>query len=268
VNFSVISIFPEAIDNYLKIGIISRAVSRGLIQVDSINLRDFADNKYRKIDDYIFGYGRGMLFSAEPLECAVKSVKEKYPDAKTVYLSPRGRVFNNRIAKEYASQDAVILIAARYEGIDERIVELYVDDEISVGDYVLTGGELPSLVFIDAVSRFIDGTIHKDSAVDESFESGLLEYGHYAPPVEFRGISVPEVLRSGNHTKTDELRFYLSLRKTYFNRPDLLRDFRFPISESKSKDPLKVLKKKNSQMKDLLLNIQKISKEWKNVGRS
>ena len=264
----LITIFPEMIRNYFSEGILSRACSQGLINIEAYDLRDYAQNKYKKIDDYVFGHGRGMLFQAPPLKNAILAMKKKQPNSRVVYLSPQGRKLNNKIAREFSQGESIILLSARYEGIDARIVESLVDEEISIGDYVLTGGELPALVFIDAVSRCLTGTIQKSSVDDESFENGLVEYAHYTEPLEFDGINVPDVLRSGNHKLINEFRLYSSLRNTYFNRPDLLLDYNIPQVEIESKNRLRILQKQNKNFKYFLKIIRNISKEWRDGRRN
>lgn len=266
--FSVITIFPEMIRSYFDEGILSRACSQEIIDIKAYDLRDYARNKYKKIDDYVFGHGRGMLFQAPPLKNAILAIKKKQPNSKVVYLSPKGRKLNNKLAREFSQKESIILLSARYEGIDARIVDSLVDDEISIGDYVLTGGELPALVFIDAVSRFLTGTIQKSSVDEDSFENGLVEYSHYTEPIEFDGVVVSEVLRSGNHKLIDEFRLYSSLRNTYFNRPDLLLDYDISQLKIDSKNKLRILQKQNKNFKRFLEMIQNISKEWRDGKRN
>jgi len=266
--FHIITIFPEMIRGYLEYGILSRAMKKDLVQVVVHDLREFALNRYGQIDDKIFGSGKGMLFRPEPLAEAIRGILEKEPEAKVIHLTPQGGAFDNKKAKRISKEKSVILIASRYEGIDERIVESLVDEEISVGDYVLTGGELPALAVVDAATRFIDGAIQESSADLESFENGLLEHGHYTRPEEFEGMKVPEVLRKGNHRDIEEYRRYGSLRKTYFNRPELLLDHGPVLDPGSTADPVKALKRTNGQLRDYLKEIEKISKEWIYVRRN
>lgn len=269
-NFFVITIFPEIINNYISYGIISKAIKNNKINVNAINLRDYTEDKYKKVDDYIFGNGRGMLFKPEPLSKAIDSIIKNLKNYKIIYLSAQGVKFNNCIAKDLSNYDNLILISGRYEGIDSRIIEKYVDMELSIGDYVLTGGELPCLVVIDTISRYIDGSVKKESVDFESFEDGLLEYPHYTEPVVFKGMVVPEILRSGDHKKVNEYRLYQSLKKTYFNRIDLLNKFKFDDDDNLTKDNklLKYLRKKNKILTKYLDYFNKISKEWKDVRRT
>jgi tRNA (guanine37-N1)-methyltransferase len=268
VVFHIITIFPQMIETYLNFGILARASGEGLIAVRAHNLRDFAVDRYSHIDANIFGGGKGMLYRPEPLEAMVANIKKESPESRVVYLTPQGRRFTNKLAREYAKEKSVILISARYEGIDARAVEKLADDEISAGDFVMTGGELPALSFVDAVSRFVEGSIKTESAEEDSFENGLLEYDHYTEPLEYQGLKVPDVLRSGNHQMIERFRLYSSLRKTYYNRPDLLLDFDPDVSAGETHDPVKALKRKNSELREYLKDIEKISKEWKNGRRN
>ena len=267
-EFHVVTIFPDMIENYLKAGILGRANRDGLIRVKAHNLRDFALNRYGQIDDGIFGAGKGMLFRPEPLKGMLSRIKEESPESRVIYLTPQGKPFSNKIARRLSREKSLILLAARYEGIDCRIVETEVDEEISVGDYVLTGGELPALTVMDAVSRFVEGSIKSESADEDSFENGLLEHGHYTQPVNFEGLEVPEILRSGNHEAVEKYRFFESLKKTYFNRPDLLLAFDAPVDAGETKNPLKILQRQNEKRRELLIQIEKIAKEWKDGRRN
>jgi len=268
VRFYFLTIFPGIIDAYWRQGILSRAAENGFLEIETIDLRDFSGNKYRKIDKPVFGHGRGMLFEPGPLKKAIGSVREKNPKVKVIYMTPSGKRFDNLAAKELGTHEALLFIAARYEGIDERIARAEADYEISIGDYVLTGGELPSLVVADAVSRFLPGTVKEESVAEESFEHGLLEHGHYTEPIEFDGVKVPDVLRSGDHGAVDSYRTEESLKKTYFNRPDLYAEWRPKLEMGQSANTLTRLKKENKEWEKNIRIIEKISKEWKNVGRN
>jgi tRNA (guanine37-N1)-methyltransferase len=258
------------ITQYLRYGIISKAVNKGIVRVNVLNLRSFSASEKNdgRIDEGIFGHGKGMLFRPEPLFDAVRAVKKEYPESRVVYMTPRGRRFDNIEAKKFSLEKSLILLCGRYEGIDSRIVETIVDDEISIGDYVLTGGELPALVVLDSVCRFLEGSIKENSKEDESFEYGLLEYDHYTQPLDFLGKGVPEALRSGDHRKISIMRYESSLKKTYNNRIDLLHNYNPVFITGETKDPLKKLMRINEQMKNFLLTIQNISKEWKNGRRN
>jgi tRNA (guanine37-N1)-methyltransferase len=268
VRFYILTIFPEIVRVYWENGILSKAAENGLLSVGTIDLREFSRNKYRKIDKPIYGAGRGMLFEPGPLSDAIDSVKAGDPQVKTVFLTPSGKKFDNRMARELAKEESLLLIAARYEGIDERIIATKVDYEISAGDYVLTGGELPAMAVADAVSRFLPGAVKDESVSEESFENGLLEHGHYTEPAVFDGLEVPEVLRSGDHRAVAEYRFYESLKKTYFNRPDLFAEWLPELKTGASGNMLTRIKKENKEWEKILKHIEKISKEWKNVGRN
>lgn len=262
--FHVVTIFPKMIEAYLDYGIIGRAARTGIVDVRTHDLREFAVDRYGHIDDGIFGQGNGMLYRCEPLANTLDRILADSPGAKVVYLTPQGERFDNRMARSLSRESGLVLIAARYEGIDARIVRKYVDLEISVGDYVLTGGELPALTVIDAVSRFVEGSIKTGSADEDSFENGLLEYEHYTEPIEFGGMRVPEVLRGGNRAEIEEFRLRSSLRATWRNRPDLFRDYVLPLERSESQDPVKQLKRRNRSLSDHLERVRKITEEWRN----
>lgn len=222
-QFEVFTLLPEVFPPYLESSILQRAGQRGLIEVRVHNIRDYTRDKHHTTDDIPYGGGGGMVMKPEPIFDAVESVLSAQPDCPIILLTPQGRVFNQRIAAEFASREKIALICGRYEGVDERIRTHLVTDEISIGDYVLTGGELPALILIDAISRFIPGVLgDPDGASDDSHASGLLEYPHYTRPPEFRGWSVPDVLLSGDHAKVNQWRREQSLRRTLARRPDLL----------------------------------------------
>ena len=231
----ILTIFPEYFESPLKVGLLGKALQKGLIEVNLLNLRDFAKDKHRTVDDEPFGGGEGMVFKPEPLYRAIQGVKEKNPSLHVVYLSPQGRLFNQEVAEELSKKEEILFICGRYEGIDERIREHFVDDEISIGDYVVFGGEVAALVVIEAVSRLVPGVVgRKDSVEKESFTSGLLKYPCYTRPREFKGLKVPEVLLSGNHALIEEFRRKKSLEITLKRRPHLLhkanlkkRDYEF-----------------------------------------
>ena len=208
----------------LKQSILKRATESNKLEINLINIRDYSKDKHKKCDDYTFGGGPGMLMMPQPIYDAMTSI-EGFKDARKIYLSPKGRVFKQSIAKEISKYDHLIFLCGHYEGVDQRILDTLIDEEISIGDYVLTGGELPAMVVIDAVSRLVDGVLgSNESSSIESFENGLLEYPQYTKPREFMGMEVPEVLISGNHQKIDEWRNQKSLEITKKNRPDLLDD--------------------------------------------
>lgn len=217
----ILTLFPEAF-SYLDSSIIKRAKEQGLLEINIIDIRDFSKNKHKKCDDYPFGGGAGMLMSVEPVYYAVKSVQK---DNSTILLpSPSGKVLNGEIVRNLAKEKHLIFICGHYEGIDQRVIDIFNPTEISVGDYVLTGGELPAMIIIDALSRYVDGVINKESLEEESFSSGMLEYPQYTRPAEFMGYKVPDVLLSGNHGEVEKWRREKSLEKTIKNRPDLLKN--------------------------------------------
>lgn len=221
-KIDVLTLFPDFVNTIKAYSIISRAIEEEKISLQSINIRDFSKNKHKKVDDYSYGGGPGMVMTPQPLADSIEATKTE--NSHLVYLSPRGKKFTQKVAENLSNYDHLILLCGHYEGIDQRIIDLYVDEEISIGDYVLTGGELPAMVVIDAVSRMIPGVLGNDlSSEIESFENGLLEYDQYTRPEEFKGLKVPSVLLSGNHKKIEEFRKESSLKKTLENRPDLLK---------------------------------------------
>jgi tRNA (guanine37-N1)-methyltransferase len=221
-RFDIITIFPEMFPSVFSGGIIAKAVRRGLLDVHVHNLRDYTTDKHQQVDDRPFGGEEGMVFKPEPVFAAVEAVRGSAETA--VYLlSPAGRRFDDGLAREMAGRPRVVLICGRYEGVDERVSENLVTDEISIGDYVLTGGELPAMVIVDAVARHIPGVVGKEGSVrKESFADGLLDYPQYTRPRDFRGLTVPEVLFSGDHKKIESWRRRRALEKTRRRRPDLL----------------------------------------------
>ena len=219
-KFTVLTLFPEIFAGFLESSILGRARRGGQVAVELVQLRDFATDRHRTCDDYPYGGGAGMVLRPEPLAAALRSL-----DACrqwTVYLSPGGRLFNQQVVHEYCRRESVLLIAGRYEGIDQRIIDGYVDEELSIGDYVLGGGEVAAMVVIEAVARVVDGVINRRSLRDESFAGNLLEYPQYTRPEEFDGQRVPQVLLSGNHARIDEWRHRQRVLKTRCRRPDLL----------------------------------------------
>lgn len=204
----------------IKMSILERAERKGVLKINLVNIRDFAHDAHQKCDDAPFGGGSGMIMMCAPLCEAIDSVLDD--EAVVVYMSPRGKVLKQALAREYAKFEHIIIICGHYEGIDQRVLQKYNVTEISIGDYVLTGGELPAMVFTDCISRLVDGVISADSIVDESFSSNLLEYDQYTRPAEFEGMRVPDVLLSGNHAEIAKWRAQNSLDNTKRNRPDLL----------------------------------------------
>ena len=228
-RFHVLTLFPEMILNGMSESIIGRAIKNEYISLNVVNIRDYSDNKHMKVDDYPYGGGAGMVMQAPPVVAAYESIVENMSldvtkkKPRVVYMTPQGSVFNQDMAQDFAKEEDLILLCGHYEGIDERALEMIVTDHVSIGDYVLTGGELPAMVVMDCVSRLVPNVLNNDeSAVFESFYDGLLEHPQYTRPVEFRGKRVPEVLLSGNHKKIEEWRKEMSLERTRQRRPDLL----------------------------------------------
>ena len=221
----ILTIFPDMVAAPLRESIIGKAIDRELIDVRVINIRDFATDKHHTTDDRPFGGGSGMVMKPEPLAAAIHSVRELDPAVRVILLSPQGRIFRQEVALELSRLEHICLVCGRYEGVDERIRNHYVDDEISIGDYVLTGGELPALVVLDSVARMVPGVLGSDESIaEESFVGGLLEYPHYTRPEVFEGHRVPEILLSGNHGAIHRWRRQQSLLRTWQRRPDLLQE--------------------------------------------
>ena len=270
-NFHILTLFPEMVENGLKTSIIGRAVAGGLLSIEAVNIRDFAFNKHQSVDDYPYGGGAGMLMQAEPVYLAYKDIEERIqkriqnakmqnaeteeqdaevkvqnagiqdaetvsPDKKlrVVYLSPQGKTFDQKMAEELAEEEDLVLLCGPYEGIDERVLEEIVTDYVSIGDYVLTGGELPAMVMVDTISRLVPGVLHNDvSAEFESFQDNLLEYPQYSRPEEWHGKKVPPVLLSGHHANIEKWRREQSILRTYERRPDLLEKSSLTWKEKK-----------------------------------
>lgn len=270
-NFHILTLFPEMVENGLKTSIIGRAVAGGLLSIEAVNIRDFAFNKHQSVDDYPYGGGAGMLMQAEPVYLAYKDIEERIqkriqnakmqnaeteeqdaevkvqnagiqdaetvsPDKKlrVVYLSPQGKTFDQKMAEELAEEEDLVLLCGHYEGIDERVLEEIVTDYVSIGDYVLTGGELPAMVMVDTISRLVPGVLHNDvSAEFESFQDNLLEYPQYSRPEEWHGKKVPPVLLSGHHANIGKWRREQSILRTYERRPDLLEKSSLTWKEKK-----------------------------------
>lgn len=221
-RFDILTLFPEMIESHLNYSILNRAENAGIIDVNTINPRDFTLDKHKKVDNPPFGGGAGMVLMPQPYVDAYESV-EKLENSITVMLSPQGEPLNEKLVLDLAKYSQIIMLCGHYEGFDERIREIIKPKEISLGDFVLTGGELPALCVIDAVSRKLDGTLGKtESAKDDSFADGLLEYPQYTKPREYRGLKVPDVLLNGNHKEINEFRQSERLKRTKLRRPDLL----------------------------------------------
>ncbi len=220
-NFYVLTLFPEIIYGGLNHSILKRAVDKNLIRINCVNIRDFSKDKNKRIDDYTYGGGCGMLMQAQPVYDAFKSVKKNCP---VIFLTPHGKIFNQKLARKFAVENDLILLCGHYEGIDQRVIDEIVTDEISIGDYVLTGGELPAMILIDSISRLIPNVLGKNESCEyESFENNLLEYPQYTRPEVFHGKHVPEILLSGNHNAIKNWRQHQSFITTWMKRPDLLK---------------------------------------------
>ncbi|MBQ6545526.1 MAG: tRNA (guanosine(37)-N1)-methyltransferase TrmD [Lachnospiraceae bacterium] len=225
-DFHILTLLPEMVENALETSVLGRAVEEGIIRINAVNIRDFSAEKHHKVDDYPYGGGAGMLMQAQPVYDAWKSITDRTgKDVRCIYMTPQGRVFSQQMAKEFALEEELIFLCGRYEGVDERVLEEIVTDEVSIGDYVLTGGELPAMVMIDAISRMIPGVLHnEESAEGDSFGDGLLEYPQYSRPEIWNGKAVPKILLSGDHAKVDAWRREQSLIRTADRRPDLLEN--------------------------------------------
>ncbi|MGN0813618.1 MAG: tRNA (guanosine(37)-N1)-methyltransferase TrmD [Candidatus Coproplasma sp.] len=219
-KITILTLFPEMFSPLFQ-SILGRAVEEKKISIEVVNIRDYAENKHLKCDDYPFGGGAGMVMMPQPIGSAIEAIDPEHR-ARRIYMSPKGEVFRQQKVFELLSYDHIILLCGHYEGVDQRVIDLYIDEEISVGDYVLTGGELPAMVVCDCVARYVDGVISGASLVDESFSDNLLEYPQYTRPAEYKGLSVPEVLLSGNHAKIDQWRREQSKKLTAARRPDLI----------------------------------------------
>lgn len=247
-KFDVLTLFPEMFD-ILNESIIGRAKEKGLINVNLINIRDFSKNKHKKVDDTPYGGGAGMVIQPDVVYDAYKSVisnientdkVEKSTKARVIYMSPQGKKLDQQKVEELSKQEHLILLCGHYEGIDQRVLDNIVDEEISIGDYVLTGGELPAMVLIDSVSRYVEGVLKDGSITEESFSQGLLEYPQYTRPEIFKGQQVPEVLRSGNHQMIDKWRREQSLKRTLEKRPDLLEKVDLSDEDKKILEKIKM----------------------------
>ena len=257
-KFVVLTIFPEMFDPFWDHGIIRRAIDQKKIFASTLNIRDFAEDKHQVTDDRPYGGGSGMVMKPEPLAGAIRAANRKFPSAKTILLTPQGRVFNQAVANELAASEGLVLVCGRYEGVDERISHDLIDTEISIGDYVLTGGELAAMVVIEAVTRQIPGTLGgEDAAEKDSFSNGLLEHAHYTRPQVFEGKAVPEILLSGHHEEIENWRRESELMRTLLKRPDLLKN------KSLNKQELDILKKWSRNIQNIINFHHKGHKEHK-----
>ncbi len=226
-NFYVLTLFPDMVMGGLKTSITGRAIEAGLLHIEAINIRDFTNDKHGHVDDYPYGGGAGMVMQAEPVYRAYQYVCEKIGHKpRVIYMTPQGRIFNQKIAGELSALDDIILLCGHYEGIDERVLDMIVDDYMSIGDFVLTGGELPAMAIIDAVSRLVPGVLNNDDSAEiETFHDNLLEYPQYTRPANFMGMEVPEVLLSGHHKNIEAWRRKQSIMRTKERRPDLYDEY-------------------------------------------
>ncbi len=220
-KITILTLFPEMFAPLFG-SIVGRGVKEGKLTIETVNIRDYTENKQKKCDDYPFGGGAGLVMTAQPIGSAIEAVDPEHK-ALRIYLSPKGKVFKQEMVYSLAEQEHLVLLCGHYEGVDQRAIDLFIDEELSIGDYVLTGGELPAMVVADCVARYVDGVLSPESLVQESFSENLLEYPHYTRPVEYRGLTVPEVLRGGNHAEIDKWRREQSVAITKKNRPDLLK---------------------------------------------
>lgn len=219
-KIDILTLFPEMFTP-LKTSIIGRAVDSGKLEINVVDIRDYTLDKHRKCDDAPFGGGAGMVMMAQPIASAIDAVDPDH-QARRIFLSPKGRVFNQKVVLEYAERERLLFLCGHYEGVDQRVIDLYIDEELSIGDFVLTGGEIPAMAVVDAVSRYVDGVINGESLEQESFSNGMLEYPQYTRPQEFMGLKVPEVLLGGNHALVDKWRREQSEEITRKKRPDLM----------------------------------------------
>lgn len=232
-TFYILTLFPEMVMQGLSTSIIGKAAENGILTIEAVNIRDYTKDKHLKVDDYPYGGGAGMVMQAQPIFDAYQAVREKIGhQPRTVYLTPQGPLFHQAMAKEMAGEEEIVFLCGHYEGVDERVLEEIVTDYVSIGDYVLTGGELPAMVMVDAISRMVPGVLsNQESGETESFEGGLLEYPQYSRPREWMGKEVPEILMCGNHEKIQAWRREQSILRTIKYRPDLLCNADLTIKE-------------------------------------
>ncbi len=260
-KFCVLTIFPEMFDPFRETGIVRLALEREIVSLSAVNIRDFTHDRHKSTDDRPYGGGCGMVMKPEPLAAAIRAAKAGMPGARTILMTPQGRPFHQRVAEELAQDEGLVFVCGRYEGIDERICQNLVDDEISIGDYILTGGELAVMVIMDAVTRLIPGALGGDeSAALDSFSGNLLEHAHYTRPRVFEGDEVPDVLLSGHHAEIEKWRLETSLVRTFLKRPDLLRD------RNLSRAEVNILKKWCSEIESII-HAQSLSGAHPSSGR-
>jgi len=220
-KFNILTLFPEMFET-LKQSVIGKAIEKNIVEINLINIRDFSKDKHKKVDDTPYGGGAGMVIRPDVVYDAYKSIKDK--STKVIYLSPQGKTLNQKMVEELSKEESLTLLCGHYEGIDQRVIDKIVDEEISIGDYVLTGGEMPAMVLVDAVSRYIPNVLSGESIKEESFSEGILEYPQYTRPEEFEGVKVPDILLSGHHENIEKWRKEEAVRITKIKRPDLLEN--------------------------------------------
>lgn len=263
-RYDILTIFPEFFDSPFSLGILKKAQEKGLVQINTVDIRSFTEDKHRKVDDTPYGGGGGMLMKPDPFGKAIESTRIKGIKSLVVLTTPQGERFSDKIAKEFSQYEQLIIICGRYEGIDERVRELYVDREISIGDYVLTGGEYAASVIVDAVSRFIPGVLgNEDSPYYDSFTKGLLEHPQYTRPEVYKGKTVPDILLSGNHKEIEKWRKEESTRRTFFRRPDLLDKKKLTLEELKYINQLRKEHKPSFRLYVALIHYPVYNKELK-----
>lgn len=241
-KIKVATLFPEMFD-CMHVGIIGKAIEKGLLELDCVNIRDYSKDKHSKTDDYPFGGGAGMVMTVQPLHDCVNAMDPAH-EYRRIYMSPRGATLNQKKVVELSKTDKILFVCGSYEGVDERFIQLDIDEELSIGDYVLTGGELPCMVTVNAIARYVDGVLGSEQSVEEeSFSAGLLEYPQYTRPAVFEGLSVPDVLLSGNHGNVDKWRRERQIEITKERRPDLYELIRPQIEEEEAKKLKKRRKK-------------------------
>ena len=268
-NFYILTLFPETVEAGLNGSILKRAQDAGTISIKAINIRDYSIDKHKKVDDYPYGGGAGMLMQAQPVFDAYKDLCDtlnvsESKKLRVLYMTPQGRTFDQKMAEELSGEENLVFLCGHYEGIDERVIEEIVTDEVSLGDFVLTGGELPAMVMTDCIARLIPGVLGSDeSAQDESFSAGLLEYPQYTRPEEWHGKVVPEVLLSGNHKEIEKWRMEKSLERTRERRPELYETISEELKDFMAENPRK-FRKERSEAENLLRMRQSLEDELKN----
>lgn len=241
INFDILSIFPEMFNSPLNFSLLKKAQEKGIISICLHNIRDWADDRHKMTDDAPYGGGCGMVMKLEPVQKALSSIRKKHKKSPVILMTPQGEIFNQKIAEELSLEKRIVIICGRYEGVDERIREHLVDREISIGDYILTGGELGAMVLIDSVSRLVEGVLgNPESKLRESFSHNLLEYPQYTRPAEYKGWKVPDVLISGNHAQIELWRREESLRRTYQRRPDLFKKMKLSTKDKEMLEKIKL----------------------------